>query len=266
MFNKDKTTLNIGHRGAQALFPENTIISFDGSLELGADILEMDIRMTKDQVLVCHHDESIDRMSNGTGPIADFTYRELLAYNFAYGFQSPSGHYPYGNRNVNIPQLKDVLRNDYVSPLIFDLKDSGKRGYAVADQIFDLIKKHHLWDRVLIASFHDSVINYFRKISQNSVKTAMGNYEVAVFVVLAFLRLDSLFKNKATAILLPRQFYFLRLDCSAIIKAAHRHKLAIYYWTINDKQEMRRLINLGVDGIITDRPDRLKELLKRQVK
>jgi len=99
----------IAHGGSKQLWPENTMLAFERSVEMGVDVLEIDMRLTKDEILVCHHDNTIDRMSDGEGELKDFSYEELLAFNFGEGFEDIEGSYPYLEDTVQICKLEDVF-------------------------------------------------------------------------------------------------------------------------------------------------------------
>ena len=122
----------IAHGGSKALWPENTLMAFKGSMNIGVDALEMDVNITKDGVLVCHHDATIDRMSDGEGNVADFTFEELQAFNFGEGFEDIDGNFPYQDDLVPVPSLESVIVEFPDIPLIIEIKNSGELGEQAA--------------------------------------------------------------------------------------------------------------------------------------
>lgn len=257
--------LIMAHGGAKDLWPENTLPAFKGSFEeYRVDVLEMDVCMTKDEILVCHHDLTIDARSDGTGPVISYSYDELLAFNFGYNFQSITlpGEYPYRVNPIPIPTLEEVLA-EYKGVVRFniELKNSGEDGFRAAEQLKTLLEDQNLTEEVLVASFHDEVIAYFREITNNEIPTSTGRSETEDFVFASLGNMEFLYLPDAVAVQVPTSSAGINLASKDIVEAAHRRNMAIHYWTINDKETMRELIELGVDGIITDRPDLLREVL-----
>lgn len=262
VINPGDRPLIIAHGGAKLLYPENTMIAFDGSAKIGVDILEMDILITKDGVLVAHHDETIDRMSDGKGKVSEYTYQELLGFNFGYGFKDLSGQYSYRNSHVEIPTVEEIIQKHQYTPMVIELKNKGELGYRAAEELKALIDKYGIQDSVMVASFHDDVLKHFKRVADNSIKTSTSSKETAKFVIMNLGLVDLFYFGNDSALQIPLKHSGIPLDRKGLIRSAHRRNMAVHYWTINDKEQMRRLINLGADGIITDRPDIMKELLR----
>ena len=257
--------LVMAHGGAKDLWPENTLPAFKGSYEeYQVDVLEMDVCMTKDEILVCHHDLTIDARSDGSGPVISYNYDELLSFNFGYNFQpiDQPGEYPYRANPLFLPPLEAVL-DIYQGKTRFniELKNSGEEGFRAAEKLTDILGKLNLQEEVLVASFHDEVIAYFREITNNEIPTSTGRSETEDFVFASLGNMEFLYLPDAVAVQVPTSSAGINLATKDIVEAAHRRNMAIHFWTINDKETMRELIELGVDGIITDRPDLLREVL-----
>lgn len=252
----------IGHGGAKSLAPENTLLAFDTAMAIGVDMLEMDVCMTADEVLVTHHDETIDRMSDGTGRVIELTYASLLAFNFGDGFQALDGTFPYRNQAVPIPTLEQVLTRYPDVPFNIELKNQGANGLRAAERLWSLIQRLGLQDRVLVASFHDEVLAHFREISGFTVPTSGAESETEDLVFSGLSAHEYLVRPVAVAVQLPTSSAGIPLGTKRIVNSAHRRNMAVHYWTINDREEMRRLILLGADGLITDRPDLMQDLLR----
>ncbi len=255
-------TMVIAHGGGQGLFPANTMRAFDGSVEIGVDALEMDIRISKDNILVTHHDETIDRLSNGKGKISDFSFEELQNYNYGYNFVDIHGERPYQDSLINVPALSKVFQKYSKSFMIVEIKDEGERGKMVARELNELIIQYNMQDRIIVASFHHKILKYFYRISNGEIPTSSSVKESAKFVIFSKLLLNRLFFTKSTALHLPSKVKGVELATQRIVNSAHQKNIAIHYWTINDKEEMKSLIEMNVDGIITDRPDLMIELLE----
>jgi len=251
----------IAHGGAKLLFPENTVLAFDSSFLLGVDVLEMDIRLTKDSILVTHHDAGIDNTSDGSGLVADYTYEELLAYNFGYTFTDIYGKKPYVDKKVDIAKLEDLFITYPSISMIIEIKDEGDYGKASARQMKKLIEDYQMQDKVIIASFHHDVLQYFLEITDKKIPISTSQKDATKFVLSSKTWTGFLYFPEAVALQLPLKEAGLNLGTKRVINSAHHHNMAIHYWTINEKEEMRDLIEKGADGIITDRPDIMKELL-----
>ncbi len=260
--NEGERPFVIAHGGAKLLYPENTLLAFDSVVTMGVDMLEMDVRITRDSVLVCHHDATIDRMSDGTGKVLDYTYEELLQFNFGYGFQDLNGQFPYRDKFVPVAKLEDVLKTYPFMAFNIEIKDEGEYGKLAARKLKDLILAYLLPEQVIVASFHDDILDYFIEISDSKIPVSTSQKEATKMVLSGKLFAGGLYRPEAVAVQLPLKQAGLNLGTRRVIGSAHRHNMAIHYWTINDKEEMRNLIEKGADGIITDRPDIMKELLK----
>lgn len=254
--------LVIAHGGAKKLFPENTMVAFDGSVAIGIDMLEMDVCLTKDDILITHHDKTIDAMTNGSGNIRDYTYEELKAFNFGDGFKDLNGNNPYADTIVSVTKLEDVFKK-YPNMLYnVEIKDGGETGEKAASILYKLIKDNKLENQILVPSFDDETINHFRELTNNSILTSSAREETKKYIYYHLAQMDNLvFDIKYEAMQLPLSDSGVNLATKAIMNDAHRRNIAVHYWTIDDKETMRDLILRGADGIITDRPDLLNEVL-----
>jgi glycerophosphoryl diester phosphodiesterase len=253
--------LVIAHGGGQGLRPPNTLVAFENSVALGCDVLEMDLRLTKDGVLVTHHDETIDRTSDGSGRVIDFTLHQLNARNFGFKFKDPSGAQPYRNEPVRLATLEELLRRFPTTPMIVELKDREASGAKAAAILARLLEREGRMADVIVAAFDDATLDEFRRQSAGRVFTAAPMQRARQFVVWHKAWLDWFAPTRDQALQLPVASGGFRLDTSRLVRAAHRRNIAIHYWTVNDADEMKRLINLGADGLMTDRPDRMLKVL-----
>ena len=248
--------LIMAHRGGRGLWPENTIYSYKSALESGVDVLEIDIWRTKDGVIVVQHDKRVDRTTDGHGEIGTFTLQELQQLDAGYRW-SIDGTYPYRGAGHSIPTLDEVLEQFPDACFNIDIKENSDE---LIVGLGDLLQKHDAHDRVRVASFHQEALRKFRKLYPN-VPTSAGSGEIIRFIILSKLRLTFLYDPPFSALQVPVKFGILDVVNTTLIEAAHPKGIEVHPWTINDPDEMRRLIELGDDGIITDYPDRLKQVL-----
>ena len=250
----------VAHGGCKHLFPENTMVAFDGAVALGVDMLEMDVRLTADSVLVTHHDDTLRRTSDGEGLIVGYTLEELGHFNFGAKFAGPEKKYPYRNCRVRITTLESVLlKYGSVKRMFLEIKGEGDEGLRCAEKLAELLRRTATEDRVLVSAFNDRVIRHFRKVSRGRVQTAMGRRHTRRLVVLSKMGLGFLWCGKYTSLQIPLRMGKVRLDRPSIVRTARRKGISVYYWTVNRTEDMERLAALGADGVITDRPDRVPE-------
>ena len=216
--------MKIGHRGAKAYEPENTLRSFDQAVTLGVDAVELDVRKTKDNQLVVIHNSDVDKTTNGKGAVNELTLEEIKQL--------------VTDKGEKIPTLDEALTflGKHVKTLI-ELKEVGLEA-----DVLDLVEKKGLLDKVIIVSFHEDVLRKIRELNKD-VETG-----------LIYVR----HKNPIKAALDLKAQYLLslyRFIHSANVKKAHEAGLKVIVWTINTKEEVAQYRNKGVDGIASDRPD-----------
>ncbi len=252
----------IAHGGAKQLWPGNTMPAFEGSVQLGVDVLEIDMKITRDDVLVCHHDHTIDRMSDGEGELGAYTYEELLAFNFGDGFEALDGTFPYRDDTVRICKLEEVFDRFPDMYYTVEIKDRGERGERAGELLKALVEKYQLEDRMIVAAFDDETLTAFQGLEDNPIPVSTSQKEATKFVITAKTLTGVFYAPEAVALQLPMEQSNLNLTRKHVINSAHKHNMAIHYWTINDKEDMRELVEKGADGLITDRPDIMLELLE----
>ncbi len=251
--------LLFAHRGGAGLRPENTLIAFENAVQLGVDILELDVHLTADNELVVIHDHTVDRTTNGSGRVNEMTLAQLKELDAGYYFSADGGTtYPFRGKGITIPTLEEVLTAFPDYRINIELKDDSRRAAERLSEIIDTLQAHN---RVIVVSFHDDPLVYFRKL-QPHVATAAGPGETRTFYVLSTLHLWRFHRPHADAYQVPTSKGIARFDQREFIQNAHKFNQQIHFWTINDPDEMRRLLRLGADGIMTDRPDLGIEVFK----
>ncbi len=261
--------LVISHGGAKHLYPENTVMAFEESFEMGVDVLEMDLCMTADGMLVTHHDLTVDATANATGEVNDYTYEQLLSMNFGYNFEDLDGDLPYRDETDTetlsrlVPMTVEEMFSQFGDDALYvmEIKDGEEVGFAAAEELNRLIDEYELWEYVCVASFHSEVMDHFVEIKDDRVNISMDMSSATTFVVANYAGFGIFFEFPHAGLQLPPSMSGIPLDNSYLEYKIHHNNMFLHYWTINDKEEMRRLIELGCDGIITDRPDLMIELL-----
>lgn len=262
-FFKSSKPLNFGHRGFAGQYPENTILSFQKAIEAGADVLEMDVRLTSDNKLVVFHDDTLNRMTSGSGIVKEKSLSEIKKVNVGCEFvpqmQDNKNNYPFKNAALKIPLLSEVFSEFQQYRFNIDIKQHEKK---VSEALYAAIKEFKLTEKVLVASDDYKTIKYFRSISKGEIATAASYREIATFLFLKRIKLLKRFKIEADAFQIPEKYFGIRILSEHLIIETHKKNIAIHPWTINEKEDMQRILSWGVDGIMTDFPDRLNTILK----
>ena len=233
------------------LWPQNTMTAFQGAVGLGYRYLETDVHVSADRRVVIFHDDQLQNLTDGSGPVWERSWDELHLLDAAHHFDPEHGH-PLRGRGIGIPLLEEVLATFPDCMLNIDLKQEG-----IEQVLADLITRLRAEDRILVASFHDRRIGRFREATRGRVATSAGPGELAA--VVAGARLRRHLDGPADAYQVPD--WLARRAGRGWIAAAHNSGKHVHAWTVNDPSEMHRLLDLGVDGIVTDRPDLLNGVL-----
>ncbi len=253
--------LVIAHQGGDGLWPGDTMFAFQNAADMGADVLEMDVHITKDGVLVLMHDEAVDRTTDGTGDIESMTLEELKKLDAGYDWSADDGvTFPFRGTGITIPTMEEVFAAFPDKHMTIEIK---KTNASMTKLFCELIRTYDMQDKVLIASFYDDKLKEFRETCPE-VATSSAKNETTVFVLLTKPFLGSFYSPKFFSLQVPEESGGITVMTPAFVKAAHERNLAVEPWTINDAETMKKFIAWGVDGIITDRPDIMLEILGRQ--
>ncbi len=253
--------LVIAHQGGEGLRPSNTLAAFEHAVALGVDVLEMDIHGSADGALVVIHDATVDRTTDGTGRVQDLTLADLQALDAGYYWTADGGQtYLFRGQGITIPALEEVFQAWPQMRMNIEIKQVDP---PIAQSFCDLLRRYELTDQVLVASFHQVAMDDFRAACPE-VATSATEAEVRAFFYryLAFLGRTYTPPAGLFAIQAPEYSSGFHVLTSRFVRTAHHRSLDVHAWTINETDEMARLISAGVDGIITDYPDRLLELLQ----
>ena len=218
------------HRGGAALRPENTIEAFDHGLSCGADGLEFDVHLSRDNVVVVHHDDTLDRTTTGRGRLADRTASELAA--------------------LNVPTLAQVLERYPSIPIIVEVKVDG---VAVVRRVIDELRQHAAIDRASLGSFYSRPLIEARQYEPR-LRTGASKEETrwALYRSWVGWPLPTVPYHEFQV---PERSGLTTIVSPGFVRYAHGAKLPVKVWTVNEEDDMRRLLDWGVDALITDRPD-----------
>lgn len=236
----------IAHRGFSAIAPENTLIAFQKAIEIGADYFELDVRMTKDDSLVVIHDETVDRTSSNqmSGEISEMKYMEIAKVKAGYSER-------FGNEYANekVPTLREALKTAKGKiKVAIELKV-----YGAENEVIKLVNDLGVKDEVIIFSFYYPVLAKIRKLDKDiSTLYLLSSVDSSTIDYANVIEANAIGLHSGAGI------------DAALLEEAHKSGMEVWVWTVNDEGEMKKFINLGVDGLITDSPDRAIEIIKNQ--
>ena len=254
--------INFAHRGASLRAPENTLEAFQLAAEDGAEGLELDVHMTSDGSIVVIHDDTVERTTDGSGAVHDMILREAQSLDAGYSF-TPDGRasYPYRSQGVRVPELGEVLREFPYLRVNIEVKEAQP---GIEEALLETIAGADAKDRVLVVSEIPDIMDRFRELSGGGISTGASRREIESFYVLNRLHLKSLLRPSYDALQVPVEYEGWEVVTPRFVEAAHNRGVRVDVWTIDDPEEMRRLLDLGVDVIMTNRPEILSEVLRER--
>lgn len=254
----DHDPLVVAHQGGEALRPSNTMIAFGHAAEIGADVLDTDMHLTADGIPVLIHDETVDRTSDGSGAVRDLTLAELRTLDFGYSF-SPDGGETFPNRGQGhgIVTVEELFAEFPDHRFGIEIKQTTA---GAATTLCRLIRRFGYQNQVLISSFGKPNMDAFRQTCPE-VATSATEDEVRSFYILHRLGLTGLSSPDYQSFQVPEYSGDTHVLTEGFVADARARGLPIVPWTINGSDDLARMIALDVDGINTDHPDRLIELI-----
>ncbi|HXW04598.1 MAG TPA: glycerophosphodiester phosphodiesterase [Vicinamibacterales bacterium] len=249
----ERRPLVYAHRGGAALRPENTLAAFDHGLALGADGLELDVHLSRDGAVMVHHDDTLDRTTNGRGPIRDARAEDLAALDAGYRFIAPDPAtpvYAFRGQGIAIPRLATVLGRYPGARLIIELKDNEPE---LARRTIDEIRGADATDRVALGSFFWRVLREAR-LYEPRIPTGASKEETRWALYRSYVRWP-LGRTRYRELQVPERSGSTTVVSPRFIAHAHRAGLPVKVWTVDAAPDIRRLLSWGADAIISDRPD-----------
>ncbi len=270
----DQRVIAFAHQGGSFEGPSSTLYAIEQALGAGATAVELDVHATSDRRLVVCHDDTVDRTSDGHGSIAEMSLAQLRALDNAYWFvpgetASPGrgaeeypwrGHAP-SDRRFAIATLEEVVTTFPGVLLNLDIKRTAPDIEPYESLLAEELRRLEATSRVIVASFIDEAIAAFR-LAAPDVATSAATRETAAFYYTRLETRPTL--PPAVALQVPATYGDVRVIDEPFVEAAHRWGIAVHAWTINEQSEMERLLDLGVDGLVSDVPSVLASTLTRR--
>ncbi len=246
------------HRGGAGEAPENTLAAFQVAVTLGFRYLETDAHATRDGVLVAFHDDRLDRVTDRTGAIAELAIVEVEAADAGYAFSPDGGSsFPFRGRDIRVPRLEEILMRWPDARINIDPKAD-----PCVEPLVALLDRLGAWERVCIGSFSDRRLRWIRGLSQGRACTSMGPRSVALARLAATS--GTMARLGADCVQVPIRRGPFPIVTRRFVQAAHRAGLPVHVWTINDEATIDELLDLGVDGIMSDHLRLLRDVFARR--
>jgi glycerophosphoryl diester phosphodiesterase len=256
-FDTNKPRL-FAHRGASGEYPENTLTAFRHGIEQGAELLELDVHATREGTVVVIHDEELSRTTSGRGLVRDTSFETLRSLDAGACFGAADGSRPHAGRGIVVPTLKEVLEEFPDVPLNVEIKQEAP---GIERNVVELLESYDARGRVVLAAERHAVMERIRAMAPDWA-TGFSAEEVVEFH-------DRVSRNDFTgyeplgcALQVPHFYGDIEVVTTAFVSAAHALGLEVHVWTINDEAEMRELLALGVDALMSDFPSRVARLLE----
>lgn len=248
--------LIIAHRGGAGLAPENTLAAFTAAAASWAvDMIELDVRATADGHCVAIHDPTVDRTTDGTGNVADFTLADLSALDAGFRYTPDEGaSFPFRGRGVHIPTIEEIF--EAMPPSMrFTIEVKANEAQR---PLFDAIERYGIAHRVVAAGMYDRDRTLFHRYRG---AISASTEDMKAWMVARRILLEPLMVARFDVVQMPEQANGSRVLTPAVVRALHRRGVPVHVWTINEPEDMERLLDWGVDGLVTDRPDLLGRVL-----
>ncbi|HSL23525.1 MAG TPA: glycerophosphodiester phosphodiesterase [Vicinamibacterales bacterium] len=236
--------LVFAHRGGAKIGPENTWLAFDRGLAAGANGLELDVHLSRDGEVVVMHDRTVDRTTDARGPVARFTAAELGQMNVL-------------GSGTGVPLLREVLERYRDVPIIVEMKVSSR---SIALRVVDLVRQARALDRVALGSFHAGPLKAAR-VHEPAIPTGSAPAETRLALYASYLGIAP-FWASYRSFQVPERTRGTRIVSERFVRLAHAAGVAVQVWTVDTAAEMTRLLDWGVDAIISDRPDLAVETVR----
>lgn len=266
-FVRRRGILNIAHRGGAGERPESTMEAFRHALDVGADLLELDVHLSADGELLICHDPDLSRITGDAVALSDLTVPEIQAMDAGFLWKRQEGpqqesaqEFPYRGKGLYLPTLEELFETFEAAQVNVDIKVEDPRA---AEETARVIRAFRRQERTAVASFHHRQLRRFRRIAPE-IATSASPTDVRLFLIGSRLGVARYLGDTIAYLQVPEYHGSLQLVNRRFLSQAHQAGREVHVWTVNDLDQMRRLIELGVDGIVTDFPSRLSALLDSQ--
>lgn len=278
----------VAHRGGDGEFPGNTLEAFYNAYSVDERvIMETDANITKDGVLILCHETYLDKRTNASGEIIDWNYTDMMEQKVNFGYDHGKIYADYNGKEVKPSDLENypeglegrdsevylattfeelllAFPNNIIS---IEIKQGGDIGLAAAKEAVRIVKKHNAFDRVIFASFKDEIYEEYQRLDKSGELPDSFMYSPSLmgaveYVALYYTGLDVFYDKHTSVLQIPMEEYGFNLSSKRFIEFAHKHNIAVHYWTINNEADMRTLIENGADAIMTDYPHLLKDVIE----
>lgn len=252
-----------GHRGAAGTMPENTLVSFRRGLEDGATFIELDVHASRDGEIVIIHDETVQRTTDGAGTVREMDVSELNQLDAGFRFTPDGGAtHPFRGQGIGVPTLREFFVDFPGTRATLEIKELAA---PAIETLFDLVEEFGKVEDVLVAAEDDATMATARTVIRRRglpVATGFSTGEIRAFLTPLWTGQEPPLNVPGQALQIPRRYQGMDLVTRASVDAAHGLGVEVHVWTINEADEMKELLALGVDGIITDYPARLRDVVR----
>lgn len=257
-YDRSQRPLVIAHRGASGLYPENTLPALRAANCEGADLIEIDVRLTKDRHVVVLHDPTLERTTNGAGRVRAMTLSQVKKLDAGFTFTRDNGRsYPFAGKGIQIPLLTEVLTALPDAFFQIELKDNE---FDLAESVLNAVKLHNALHRIQLATASTRIGHFIRSLEPQAC-IAHTAIDALKFVLGTVLCRPYEPRFHAGFIDLPLFLFRNPRLVSRAIKLATMHDLRVRAYTVNDLDRIKQLVHLGVEGIFTDYPGQARQLL-----
>lgn len=259
-----KPTVVLAHRGDSHHYPENTLPAFEAAEKMGVDLIETDVHITADGEVIVWHDVTLERMSGLKGLIPSLKLDEVMKADAGFLFSSDGGSsFPFRGKGVQVVLFEQLLKQLPTTRFNVDLKDKSEK---LVNRYCEILNIQNASDRVCTASFHDSNLKLFRRLMPDS-PCSFTQAEVVQTILLSKSGLIAFKRHfRGDVFQGPDREKGIQVATPRLIKALKKRGIPVHIWTINDAESMHRLLDMGVDGIFTDNPSILQQVLKDRKK
>ncbi len=250
--------LILAHQGGEKEWPSNTMYAFERAYEVGSDVLDLDLLMTKDKVLVLIHDTTVDRTTDGRGAVIDLTWEEISQLDAAYNFTLDGDATPLRGQGIRIPRLEEVLEAFPDWRLQIEVKQAP---LEIAWELANVVEKYQAEERILLSSFDEAMMAELRRACPNVANSATPR-EIRALVFASCLRLEGLISPKYSAFQVPLTYGGISLVTRRTVQAAHNRGIWVLPWTLDEEVDVEVCRQAGADGFNTNLPTKMEGVRK----